>query len=171
MKKDSATTEPATKEPEAFRAESGMPADNELLVLVAARLRRLNSIVLAELEIPLTFRQYRTLSRVARGITSPSQLATVANLTLPTVSETVDGLVRRQLMITTPSVVDRRARILQLTELGATAAAAGDLALNDVAEAMTESLNPEMRAAFNASLRAVYESATRYFARNVNAGD
>jgi hypothetical protein len=55
----------------------------------------MNAILLSSLEVPLTFRQCRTLTRVAGGRTSPSQLAAIGNLLLPTVSENVEILVRR----------------------------------------------------------------------------
>ena len=57
-------------------------------------------ILLSSLEVPLTFRQYRTLTRVACGCASPSQLAAIGNLSLPMVSENVEILVRRGLMTT-----------------------------------------------------------------------
>lgn len=60
----------------------------------------MNTILLSSLEVPLTFRQYRTLTRVAGGCTSPSQLAAIGNLSLPMVSENVEILVRRGLMTT-----------------------------------------------------------------------
>ncbi|BDZ45053.1 MarR family winged helix-turn-helix transcriptional regulator [Naasia aerilata] len=103
----------------------------ELLLAVPARLSRLHNAILGSLDPRLTFRQYRTLSRIAEGFTSLSQLAARGNLTLPTVSENVDGLVRRGLMTTTPSPQDRRAVVLGITDAGRAAVASADAALQD----------------------------------------
>jgi DNA-binding MarR family transcriptional regulator len=45
----------------------------------------------------LTYRQHRILVRVSEGHTSLAAIAALGNLTLPTVPESVDGLVRRGL--------------------------------------------------------------------------
>lgn len=153
----------------ALNGETSLDRDQELLVAVAARLRRLNTIVLGNLDTPLTFRQYRTLARVVGGYTSLGQLTVRANLTLPTVSETVDGLARRGLMETRPSEVDRRAIVLSVTEAGAVAAAAGDVALREVIETLTRDLSEVKRAELTHSLRVLYEAATTYFTENLNA--
>ncbi len=148
---------------------TALDPDQELLVTVAARLRRLNTIVLGHLAVPLTFRQYRTLTRVLGGDTSLRQLTVRGNLTLPTVSETVDGLARRGLIETRPSEVDRRAIVLSVTELGAAAAAAGDLALREVIDTLTRELSAEKRAELTDSLGVLYDAATRYFTDHLNA--
>src|SRR5690242_10444140 len=101
----------------------------DLIVAVPARLSRLHQWVLGNLDPRLTFRQYRTLSRVANGYTSLSQLAGRGNLSLPTVSENVDGLVRRGLLSTSQSELDRRAIVLGITEQGLAAVRTADAAL------------------------------------------
>ena len=68
---------PASQESIDTKTEEG-----ELLLSVAVRLNRTESMILSKLDIPLTFRQYRTLTRVAGGCTSPSQLAAISNLSL-----------------------------------------------------------------------------------------
>jgi DNA-binding MarR family transcriptional regulator len=141
--------------------------DYELLVSVAARLNRTSAMLLASLPVPLTFRQYRTLSRVIGGYTSLGQLAKRGNLSLPTVSENVDGLVKRGLMTTTQSESDRRAIVLQVTDAGREAAAAGQAAMSDLVGALLSELEPDRRADLQASLQVVYESATRYFTEHV----
>jgi DNA-binding MarR family transcriptional regulator len=144
-----------------------LPADptedeRELLISVAARLNRMSTILLSSLEVPLTFRQYRTLTRVVGGATSPSQLAAIGNLSLPTVSENIDVLVRRGLMRTTQSTADRRAVVLHVTDAGQRAAEAGSKAIGDFAEALLSPLSPESRQELRASLQQVYDSATSY---------
>ena len=147
---------------ESLSTES-VDASAQLLVAVAARLSRLHAKVLRNLDIPLTFRQHRTLNRVLGGCTSLSQLAALANLTIPTVSEGVDGLVRRGLMETHTSPTDRRAIVLGVTEAGGAAAAAGDLVLRKVAVTVASDLSECQHALFTESLQIVYEGATTYF--------
>lgn len=116
----------------------------------------MSTILLSSLEVPLTFRQYRTLTRVASGCTSPSQLAAIGILSLPTVSENVEILVRRGLMTTSQSASDRRVVVLQVTEEGLRAAKAG------TTEALPSRLSPERRRDLSDSLRVIYDAATDY---------
>lgn len=140
-----------------------------MLVVVAARLRRLDMIVLGGLEVPLTFRQYRTLGRVAGGCTSLGELTAQAGVTLPTVSETVNGLVRRGLIETRPSESDHRAVVLYATEAGIAAAAAGDVALREVIGTLTRDLSADKRAGLAESLQVIYDTATVYMADHLRS--
>ncbi|HEY8588958.1 MAG TPA: MarR family winged helix-turn-helix transcriptional regulator [Naasia sp.] len=139
------------------------PATLDLLVAFPTRLSRLHTAILAGLDPRLTFRQYRTLSRVAEGATSMGQLAARGNLTLPTVSENVDGLVRRGLMITTPSQHDRRAVVLGVTDAGLAAVAAADEALSEFIHYLTDDLSAADLDATVATMGRMYEKATIYF--------
>lgn len=143
--------------------------DLELLVSVAARLNRTSAMLLSSLEVPLTFRQYRTLTRVAGGYTSLRQLASRGNLSLPTVSENVDGLVKRGLMTTTPSEADRRAIILHVTDDGRAAANAGRRVIMDLVGSLLADFSLERRAALQTSLQDIYESTTIYFNSHLQA--
>lgn len=135
----------------------------DLLVAVPARLSRLHGAILGGLDPRLTFRQYRTLSRVAQGYTSMSQLAARGNLSLPTVSENVDGLVRRGLMTTTQSEQDRRAVVLAITDAGRSAVAAADAALREFLEYVVEGVSPADFAATVRTLDSIYTRATIFF--------
>lgn len=135
----------------------------DLLTGVPARLSRLHSAILGSLNPRLTFRQYRTLSRVADGYTSMSQLAARGNLSLPTVSENVDGLVRRGLMTTTPSAQDRRAVVLGITEAGRAAVASADEALRDFIGYLLKEISPDELEVTVDTLGLIYERATIYF--------
>ena len=139
--------------------------DQDILFASAARIRRLSEKVLRDLEVPLTFRQYRTLARVSAGYTSMSQLAARANLTMATVSESVDALVRRGLMESRPSPTDGRALLLTVTPEGVAAAKAGDIALEDLQAELTNGLAPNTRNELDASLRIIYQAATSIFAK------
>jgi DNA-binding MarR family transcriptional regulator len=135
----------------------------QLLIVVAARFSRLNNKVLSQLEIPLTYRQHRLLVRVSEGHTSLAALAAFGNLTLPTVSESVDGLVRRGLLTRGEDPDDRRLRQLRLTPLGHSACVAGQLALGRVTEDLLQVLPEEARSRLHDSLSTIYEAATTYF--------
>jgi DNA-binding MarR family transcriptional regulator len=148
---------------------TALARDQELLVVVAARLRRLNMIVLGRLDVPLTFGQYRTLGRVMGGCRSMSELTAQAGVTLPTVSETVNGLVRRGLLETRHSETDHRSLVLYATQACAAAAAAGDAALGEVIGTLTRELSAAQRAALADSLQVVYDAATGYLTDRLNA--
>lgn len=145
--------------------------EGELLLSVAVRLNRTESIILSKLDIPLTFRQYRTLTRVAAGCTSPSQLAAVSNLSLPAISENVDALVRRGLMTSTASTTDRRAVVLDVTEAGRRAAEDGRRAIGSFTEALLAGMPARRRAALDLSLREIYDTATEYLLELVGSAE
>lgn len=136
-----------------------------LLVSVSARLNRLYGRALAQLEISLTFRQHRMLRRVAEGHTSMAALAAFSNLTLPTVSESVDGLVRRGLLDRQGNPQDRRQIVLGVTRSGREAKAAGDAALETVNERLLRAVSDEHRPVLHESLAAIYDAATEAFQR------
>ena len=156
-------------EPMEVGKASALGRDQKLLIALSARLRRLNTIVLGNLEVSLTFRPDCTLARVASGFTSMGQLAAQANLTLPTVSETFDGLVHRGLMDRRPNEVDHSAIVPRVTNAGAAAADAGDLALREVIETLTQNLSEGNRAELTRSLSVVYAAATKSFTGHVNS--
>ncbi|GAA3773093.1 hypothetical protein GCM10022240_26320 [Microbacterium kribbense] len=105
--------------------ERGAHRGQDVLLALPARLSRIHSIILQRLEVPLTFRQYRTISRVASGYSSMSQLAARANLTMAAVSEGVFALVKRDLLRTQAGVEDRRTVVLEATPAGIAAIEAG----------------------------------------------
>lgn len=135
----------------------------QLLVSVAARLTRLHTRLLGKLETPLTFRQYRSLIRVHAGCSSLTELASFGNLTIPTVSEGVDVLVRRGLLTRVPNREDRRAISLEITPAGIEAVAAADAVLEEVANDLISSVSPEGRALLPETLASIFEAATAYF--------
>jgi len=148
--------------PSSGRSDEGA----ELLVSVAARLNRISALLLSWLDVPLTFRQYRTLSRISGGYTSLSQLAQRGNLSLPTVSENVDGLVRRGLIATAKSAADRRAIVLSITDAGRDAAVAGQQAIDGFVGSLLAELSAAERQELQRLLGIIYDSATNYFEQN-----
>jgi DNA-binding MarR family transcriptional regulator len=135
----------------------------QLLILAAARLNRLHGRVLGRLTVPLTYRQHRILVRVSQGHTSLAAIAAFGNLTLPTVSESVDGLVRRGLLTRKTREGDRRAIHLGLTPLGRSACIAGQVALGEVTESLVRDLPEEQRSGLHESLTKIFDAATTYF--------
>jgi len=136
-----------------------------LLVSASARLTRLYGRVLAQLDTSLTFRQHRMLCRVAEGHTSAAALAAFGNLTLPTVSESVEGLVRRGLLDRQDNPQNRRQIVLSLTPSGREAKEAGDAALEAVNDRLLQAVPDEHRQVLHESLAALYDAATDVFRR------
>jgi DNA-binding MarR family transcriptional regulator len=90
----------------------------QLLLSGSARLHRLQVELLAQLEQPLTLRQFRLLQRIDEGVTSMTDLSRLARRSLPTISESVEGMIRRGLLTRAASEADRRAAVLQVTTAG-----------------------------------------------------
>lgn len=134
-----------------------------LLISAAARLNRLYGKELAQLDNPLTFRQQRLLMRVREGHSSLATLAAFGNLTVPTVSESVDVLVRKGFMTRKENPESRRSQLLSLTPLGAKALDAADAALRDVNEFLLAGLPEEQRVALHRSLTTIFDRATTRF--------
>jgi DNA-binding MarR family transcriptional regulator len=110
----------------------------ELLSTMAVRLVRAQGLILANLDESLTFRQYVTLLRIHGGLRSIVGLAGEARLTLPTVSQSVDSLVKRGLITRGQDKADRRLTVLSLTAAGVAAMRAAKRRLE---EALTECLD------------------------------
>lgn len=108
----------------------GPQAVTRLLFELAPRLTRLENALLKRLAEPLTFRQYRLLCRVEEGSSTLTELRTPSILSLAAVSESVEGLVQRQLLDRAVDPSDRRAVTISLTERGRQAAAAASRLLD-----------------------------------------
>lgn len=134
-----------------------------LLVSVSARLTRLYGRVLGQLDTPLTFRQHRMLRRVSEGHTSMAALAAFGNLTVPTVSESVEVLVRRGLMNRQENPQNRRSLLLSLTPEGQAAKEAADVALAEVGEQLLQTVPQERRQILQESLASIFDAATEIF--------
>ncbi len=105
----SAAAEAAGRAAEAGRA----------LLRLGSRLHRLYAETIEGLSTPLSVPQYRILERVGRGVASPGQLAELARRQPPTISKSVDSLVRQGLLARAEAATDRRATALSLTPKGA----------------------------------------------------
>jgi DNA-binding MarR family transcriptional regulator len=145
---------------------SGERGDDDLgvlLVSVSARLTRLYGRVLGRLDTPLTFRQHRMLRRVSEGHTSMAALAAFGNLTVPTVSESVEVLVRRGLMKRQENPQNRRSLLLSLTPDGLAAKEAADTALARVGHRLLHAVPEERQQLLHESLVAIFDAATDIF--------
>lgn len=134
-----------------------------LLVSTSARLTRLYGKVLGQLEVPLTFRQHRLLMRIGEGHTSLAALAGFGKLTLPTVSESVDVLVRRDLITRQAHPASRRSLVLGLTPRGEDANRAAQAALADLGRNLLRDVSDDQRRVLAEALRTIFDAATSYF--------
>lgn len=148
---------------------AGDPEFAELVAITAVRIVRVQSKVLKGLEEPLTYRQYKTLARVQEGHSSIVALANLAHLTLPTVSQTVDGLVNRGLATRRQDVVDRRLAVVETTPLGDKVLASARTALNEVIGGLGEDMSATRQKQLKAALSELYERATPYLASDSSA--
>jgi MarR family transcriptional regulator, organic hydroperoxide resistance regulator len=131
----------------------------ELLLLASSHLHRVQTELLQRMEIPLTLRQFHILQQVDQGHTSLSDLSRLVHRSLPTVSESVDGLLRRKLVVRRTSPTDRRAAELSLTPQGRTALELGAAKLSAIAEDFLASLPKTQRATLQPALRRMYAYA------------
>lgn len=141
----------------ALRLDSPDPRIDAGLALLelAPRLMRLENLVLGELPTPLTFRQYRILERVSQGHTTITALGRLATITLPAVSESVEVLVRKDLVERTPSTKDRRESNLTVTEEGKAALVAARTALDELAAALITGVSARRHPALARDARTV----------------
>ena len=108
-------TDPRVPEGDAERAAEAGRA----LIRLGSRLHRLYAETIESLSVPLSVQQYRILDRVGAGVTSLSRLAELARRQPPTISKSVDSLVRQGLLTRAEAATDRRATALSLTPQGA----------------------------------------------------
>ncbi len=125
------------------------------LLEIAPRITRLENTVLGDLPQPLTFRQYRLLERVSQGQTTITALGRLATISLPAVSESVDVLVRKGLLIRAPSERDWRESVLALTESGSAALSAARTALDELAATVLVGIGSRRLAPLARDVRAV----------------
>jgi DNA-binding MarR family transcriptional regulator len=93
----------------------------QVLDAVPAIMRFIASGVHCELEDGrwLTMGQFRLLHLIEQGVGSVSELAEHQNVSLPSISRQVDGLVKKGLVVRQPSSKDRRVIQLALSNSGA----------------------------------------------------
>lgn len=135
-----------------------------LLVVAANRISRIEASVLGQLPTPLTYSQFRLLARVAEGHHTLMVLASFAGLSMPTLSESVSGLVRRGLLVRHPSPVDGRAIMIHITPEGRQALRAGMDALHGASlELLTPDLgDDEAKEDFYRKLLSIYDRAEAF---------
>jgi DNA-binding MarR family transcriptional regulator len=138
---------------EAAGADPGVQAGRALLRL-GSRLHRLYAETIEGLSTPLSVQQYRILDRVGLGVTSLGQLAELARRQPPTISKSVDSLVRQGLLTRAEAATDRRATALSLTPRGAALVREAHEALDRLARWLAEAAadDPGDLAAFAAAL-------------------
>jgi MarR family transcriptional regulator, organic hydroperoxide resistance regulator len=132
----------------------------------AQRVTRLQEQTLAALEQPLTGRQYRVLARVNEGHTSPTALATLARRSMPSISESIEGLVRRGLLERTASTTDRRAVVLALTEQGHLALKDADKHVDALGDQLLAAIPKDHHTSLADDLEAIFNAAEHRLAKN-----
>lgn len=124
------------------------------MLMASSRYTRLVQAHFDQLDEPLTLRQFRLLVRIANGSESPGELGRLMRLTAPTVSESVDTLVRRGLVARHASMEDRRRQVLVLTAKGNRALEQGIQLANELEMQMQARLPTALRP----HARAMYEA-------------
>jgi DNA-binding MarR family transcriptional regulator len=109
------------------------------LIALGSRLHRLYAETIEGLSVPLSVQQYRILDRVGLGVSTLSKLAELARRQPPTMSKSVDSLVRQGLLNRAEAPGDRRATALTLTPAGETLLAEAHEALDRLARWLVES--------------------------------
>jgi DNA-binding MarR family transcriptional regulator len=155
----SSTTQPPGTAPAAASARRA-PADAESVVAalaggdggevwlfeLAPRLSRLQDIVLKQVTPSLTFRQYRLLRRVVEGNTTLTAIGRWGTLSLPSISESIETLVRKGVLRRETDASDRRSSRLALTPEGVRVLAESQACLEELAETLFADLSPRRRA-------------------------
>jgi DNA-binding MarR family transcriptional regulator len=109
------------------------------LIALGSRLHRLYAETIEGLSVPLSVQQYRILDRVGQGVSTLSKLADLARRQPPTISKSVDSLVRQGLLNRAESPGDRRATALTLTPAGETLLTEAHDSLDRLARWLVES--------------------------------
>ena len=122
---------------------------------IAPRLTRLENQTLQQVGPGLTFRQYRILCRVDEGNRTVTAIGRLATLSLPAISESTEGLVRKGLLEREVDTSDRRSSQLSLTPAGRRAMAEADVVLNELAEELLADLDEDELAALERSISSV----------------
>jgi DNA-binding MarR family transcriptional regulator len=121
----------------------------------------LENEVLRAVSPPLTFRQFRLLERVDQGQTTVTELGRSATITLPAISESVDGLVAKGLLVRRANELDRRESCLSLTDAGRRALKEATGLLAEMAEEALVNVPPARRTALARDLRTITAEVTR----------
>lgn len=117
-----------------------------LLIELGPRVSHLVRHALKRVEPSLSYAQFRVLLHIGEGRDTLSALRSPATLALSTLSEIVDGLVQRDLVVRTPSERDRRAVELTLTDAGGRVLSEARQRLDALAERLTAGVSPAARA-------------------------
>lgn len=109
------------------------------LVRLSQVIVRLEELALRRLD--LSYRQVRILRHVDAGVACARDLARYFGITPPAVSETLDALVRRDLLVREPNPADRRAVLLRLTAHGEVLCQRSQLVEDELAEELLATLD------------------------------
>lgn len=108
------------------------------LFQLAPKVIRVTDAVLRELAPPVTYRQFRLLDWIADGQTTLTRIGRVSTLALPSISEALDVLARKQLIERRLDGDDRRSAQLVLTPLGRRILDEGNKVLGELSDGLLE---------------------------------
>ncbi len=146
------------------RTASAVSAALRLFEL-APRITRMENAVLGRGAPPLTFRQFRLLGRIAEGDNTITRLGRFAPISLPAISESVEGLVQKGLVRRTADPRDRRTANLELTEAGLEALSVGEELLTEAAEQLLVDIPETRRHGLETDLTAIDGCVADYLRR------
>lgn len=135
---------------------NGVEAGRKLLE-IAPLLTRFENVVLAEAATGMTFRQFRLLSKIEEGKSTLTQIGRVTTISLPAISESIEGLVVKGLVSRTADSNDRRAVILALTKAGEGAMASARKRLDAAAAELLQGVPLAQRARLAKQVEEMYE--------------
>ena len=92
-------------------------ASGRTLIQLAHVLVRLEDRLLTR-ELSLSYRQMRILKHVNAGVTSATEMGRIFGVTAPAISETLESLVKKKLLVRKAHETDRRVVKLALTKKG-----------------------------------------------------
>ena len=138
---------------------------------LAPRITRMENAVLGRGSPPLTFRQFRLLGRIAEGDDTITRLGRFATISLPAISESVEGLVQKGLVRRTADPRDRRTARLDLTDAGVQALAVGGDLLTEAAEQLLMEIAGSRRDRLANDLTAIDRCVADYLRREGDVAD
>lgn len=147
-----------------------MHAAGRTLIQLAHVVVRLEDRLLLQ-SLALSYRQMRILKHVNAGVTSGTELGRIFGITAPAVSETLESLVRKDLLAREGVKADRRAVKLVLTAKGKQANRAAEKLERELSGELLASLSePEVESLLDLAMKVLVPSQETLINRRLAAG-
>lgn len=111
----------------------------------------------------LSYRQFRLLNNISRGLNTVRDLARTFAITTPAVSESVEALAKRGFIQRATGADDRRIVELTLTPEGEEVLTKARTAVSELGDALFGDLEPDAIAAFETIRREIYPGLRRTY--------